>query len=77
MLLQPDISTGMIGHLACMQALPITFLNNAGLITNDDSICCFQVREGFDSELTPLRRWLYERKQFNLIFGTTTFAKFR
>ena len=37
----------------------------------------FQIREGFDSELTSLKRWLYERKQFNLIFGVETFAKFR
>ncbi|KAJ7369812.1 hypothetical protein OS493_036329 [Desmophyllum pertusum] len=36
-----------------------------------------QVREGFDSDLTPLKRWLYERKNFNLIFGVPTFAKFR
>ncbi|PFX28824.1 Dynein heavy chain 1, axonemal [Stylophora pistillata] len=36
-----------------------------------------QVRKGFDSELTPLKRWLYERKIFNIIFGFPTFTKFR
>ena len=35
------------------------------------------MRNGLDSDFTPLTRWLFERRMFHEIYDLAVFAKFR